>query len=248
MRYDAYHHIDADDVYLGTTPADPFEFRASAKPPAGWDEQAQGLWEPPPPNPALQDDWMPPPYKAVWADLPPVHANEALKLVDGAFAVIPDWRGHVYWTADGTKQVITKAGVVPPADALDAAPPPALSTLKAAKAAKLDADCAAQIVGGFESSALGAVHTYPSKATDQANLTASVLDAMLNADNPAWVTPFWCADAGGVWAWRNHTAEQIKHVGRDGKAAVITAQTRNAALQAAVAAATTVAELETIAW
>lgn len=125
---------------------------------------------------------------------------------------------------------------------------PTLAEAKAAKAALLDAACAAQIVGGFTSGALGQPHGYPSKAADQANLTASVLDALLNVDDPVWVTPFWCADSTGAWSWRPHTAAQIKHVGRDCKAAVIAAQTKNAELQAAVAAATTVAELEAITW
>lgn len=125
---------------------------------------------------------------------------------------------------------------------------PTLDELKATRAAYIEGKCAAQIIAGFACDALGEAHTYPSKPTDQANLTASVLDAVLAGDAPGWTTPFWCADAAGVWAWRQHTAVQIKAVGAAGKAAVLTAQAHNAYLQAQIAAATTAAEVEAVTW
>jgi hypothetical protein len=126
--------------------------------------------------------------------------------------------------------------------------PIALAKLKTKAAAALDAACAAQIVAGFSSLALGTAHLYPAKPTDQANLTASVLDGVINQADTSWRTPFWCADSAGLWAWREHSAVQIKQVGQDGKAAVIAAQTKNATLQAQVAAATSEAALAAIAW
>lgn len=69
-----------------------------------------------------------------------------------------------------------------------------LPRVKAEKAAELDAACASTIISGFSSSALGSLHTYPSRQSDQANLVASVVDAIDNASTPGWVTPFWCAD------------------------------------------------------
>lgn len=248
MRYDQYHHIDADDVYTGTTPADVFEFRASAQRPDDWDDEQRGPWAPPPPNPELRDDWMPPPYRAVWADLPSVGERETRKLVEGVFEVVSDWRGHRYWLPDGSKHVISNTGEEPPAGALEVAPPPPLESVKAKRSAEIERDCAAQIIAGFACDALGQTHTYPSKPTDQANLTASVLDAVLAGDAPGWTTPFWCADAAGVWAWRQHTAAQIKAVGAAGKAAVLTAQARNATLQAQITAATAAAEVEAVKW
>lgn len=44
--------------------------------------------------------------------------------------------------------------------------PATLAEAQAAKTAQLTAACAAQIVAGFTSSALGSTHTYPSKETD----------------------------------------------------------------------------------
>lgn len=123
-----------------------------------------------------------------------------------------------------------------------------LASLKNAKAAELDAACASAIIGGFGSSALGSLHTYPSKQHDQANLVASVVDAMDNASTPGWVTPFWCADTSGAWGWRNHSADQIRQVGRDGKTAILAAQSRNATLQAAVQGATSAEAVSAIRW
>lgn len=125
---------------------------------------------------------------------------------------------------------------------------PTLDELKATRAAYIEGKCATQIIAGFACDALGQTHTYPSKPTDQANLTASVLDAVLAGDAPGWTTPFWCADAAGIWAWRQHTSAQIKAVGAAGKAAVLTAQARNATLQAQITAATTAAEVEAVKW
>ncbi len=123
-----------------------------------------------------------------------------------------------------------------------------ISRLRDAKAAELDGACAAEIISGFTSAALGTAHTYPSKPTDQANLVASVVDAIDNSATPGWVTPFWCADASGVWEWRNHTAEQIRQVGRDGKTCILAAQSRNAVLQAQVALASTPEAIAAINW
>lgn len=71
-------------------------------------------------------------------------------------------------------------------------PPPAktaaglLADAKTAKLAELSAACSAAITAGFTSSALGSAHSYPSKVTDQANLTASVADALTAKTDPAW--------------------------------------------------------------
>lgn len=123
-----------------------------------------------------------------------------------------------------------------------------LTQAQAARVSVVTQACAAAIVGGFASSALGAAHTYPSKMTDQQNLMASVLDAFMNAAVDGWTTPFWCEDASGAWAWVPHTAAQIRQVGQDGKAAVLAAQSKAASLLAQIAAATTVDAVHAIAW
>jgi hypothetical protein len=123
-----------------------------------------------------------------------------------------------------------------------------LAAAKAAKVAELTAVCRAAILAGFMSSALGAPYSYPAKDTDQQNLNASVVASLLPGLADDWATPFWCADAQGVWAFRMHTVAQIQQVGKDGKAAIVAAMVKNQALADQVAAATTVADVEAIAW
>lgn len=121
---------------------------------------------------------------------------------------------------------------------------------KSAKSTDINTACTAQIMAGVVSTALGEAHTYPTKPTDQSNLSASVLDSLLpdNASNTSYATPFWCCDANGKWAWVMHTAAQIQQVGRDVKASILAAQGKNAQLQAQITAATTVAAVNAITW
>lgn len=125
---------------------------------------------------------------------------------------------------------------------------PTLDGLKALKRIDLDAACREQIYAGFDCDALGAMHHYPANDKDQSNLAGSVLDSVLAADNPEYVTPFWCADAGGVWDFRMHTAIEIQTVGQAAKAAILAALSRNAALQAQVGQAQSQADLDLIVW
>ena len=127
-------------------------------------------------------------------------------------------------------------------------PPTPLADLKATKVVALTAACAAAIVGGFASDALGAPHTYPSKPTDQTNLMGSVVDSMLLSSGPGWTTPFWCAAADGVWACRPHGIAEIQAAGAAGKAHVVACQSRLAELVALVDLAETAADLATIEW
>lgn len=127
-------------------------------------------------------------------------------------------------------------------------PAPALSDVKTARVALLSDACAAQIYAGFQSSALGTVHTYPANDKDQANLSSSVVASLLPALAANWTTPFWCMDSAGNWAFVPHTAAQIQQVGIDGKAAIVAALERNAALAAQVMAATTATGVEAVVW
>ena len=125
---------------------------------------------------------------------------------------------------------------------------PTLQQAKTAQLAILSASCQAQIYAGFQSSALGTVHTYPAKDKDQSNLAASVLASMYPDLPSNWTTPFWCCDSNGVWAFVPHTSAQIQQVGVDGKVAIVSALQKNAALQAQVRAANTVADVEAVTW
>ncbi len=123
-----------------------------------------------------------------------------------------------------------------------------LDSPRAAKRAELDAACTAQIYTGFTSDALGAAYHYPAQDKDQQNLTASVVESTLPNLPADWTTPFWCADANGVWALRPHTVAQIQQAGRDGKAVIVAAITQNGTLQKQVAAADTIEAIQAIVW
>jgi hypothetical protein len=123
-----------------------------------------------------------------------------------------------------------------------------LAQAQQAQLAIVGADCATAITGGFQSSALGKAYTYPSTQNDQANLNANVVSSLLPGIPADWTTLQICGDANGEWAYLPHTAEQIRQVGTDGKAAIIGFLTKNAGLRAQIEAATTVAEVQALNW
>lgn len=94
-----------------------------------------------------------------------------------------------------------------------------------------------RIEAGFMSAALGEAHFYPSNETDQQNLTANVVSSILPEAGEEWSTLQLCANEGGEWAYRPHTAAQIQQVGRDGKAKILACLTNAAALRAKIEAA-----------
>jgi len=122
-----------------------------------------------------------------------------------------------------------------------------LATAKEAKLQEISSACEAAIVEGFTCDALGSAHTYPAKDRDQANLTASVLDALI-AEDEDYTTPFWCMNSEGVWGYAMHTAEQMKAVGRAGKKAIATAIGKKIVLEAKINACTDAASVQAISW
>ena len=63
-----------------------------------------------------------------------------------------------------------------------------LATAQASQISVLSAACAAAIVAGFQSTALGSTYTYPAKTTDQQNLSASIIAALLaNGSAMPWM-------------------------------------------------------------
>ncbi|MQB37582.1 hypothetical protein DXT97_12350 [Agrobacterium tumefaciens] len=126
--------------------------------------------------------------------------------------------------------------------------PDVIEAARRRKITELSKACAAAIVGGYESDALGVVHQYPSKQTDQLNMMGSVTDALTPGKPENWKTPFWCADASGLWAFRDHSATEIISAGQDGKAHVVNCQSRLAGLNVEVHNAATVEDIEVIVW
>ena len=124
-----------------------------------------------------------------------------------------------------------------------------LADVQRAQVALLSVKCQEAIYAGFVSSALGAPHTYPAKAQDQTNLAGSVLRSTLpGAQVPGWTTPFWCMDVDGMWAYVQHTSEQIQRVGDDGAVAIVANLTRNEALARQVMESTTIEQVKAIVW
>jgi hypothetical protein len=123
-----------------------------------------------------------------------------------------------------------------------------LAEAKTVKTAELTAACRSEILNGFASTALGTSHHYPSKDTDQHNLTTAVLDSLLHQDDPDWTTPFWCADSASEWSFRPHTAAQIQQVGKAAKAATLAAMAMKQELTAQVESAAILEAVNAIAW
>ena len=125
---------------------------------------------------------------------------------------------------------------------------PTLGQARNRKAALLRAACQAQICAGFTSAALGSPFRYPASETDQRNLQASLTLSLLPSLSADWTTPFWCVDADGAWAMRDHTVRQIQQAGADAKSAIVAAQQKLARLLSQVVSAAAIADLQAIEW
>ncbi len=167
--------------------------------------------------------------------------------LNGRWEVQEDHRNTVYWLPDGSQHVMNEIGALPQG-ASTTAPPASLSKAQTDQSVIIGMACAAAIIGGFQSSALGKAYTYPSQQTDQANLAANVLSSRYPGLPANWTTLQLCADSKGVWDYRPHTAAQIQQVGSDGKAAIMACLTKNATLQAQIKAASDVATVQQIVW
>lgn len=125
--------------------------------------------------------------------------------------------------------------------------PIALAQAQASQSAIVASECGQAILDGFTSSALGAVHTYPSSLIDQQNLmTAVTLSVLPSSTAP---TSVWCQDSNGNWAFVSHTVAQIQQLGIDWKANLDSLRSKNAQLQAQITAVTsTVDAVAAIVW
>jgi hypothetical protein len=120
-----------------------------------------------------------------------------------------------------------------------------LAQAKAQQATKVSTSCAAALLHGFTSPALGTPHTYPSQDDDQRNLQSAVSAAV--AAPPNWTTPIWCAN-NDAWSFTAHTAAQIQQVNADWLAHRVAAQQKYADLIARINAATSIEEVQAIDW
>lgn len=81
-------------------------------------------------DPMQPGKWLFPAYSTD-IEPPSTKHNQAAVLVGGVWSMVPDWRGHLYWLADGSRYEITELGVKPPDNALEEAPPTAIDDLAA---------------------------------------------------------------------------------------------------------------------
>ncbi len=99
--------------------------------------------------------------------------------------------------------------------------------------------CAAAIVSGFSSSALGSTCNYPSTLTDQANQNTVA--------NCATGGSLWC-ESSGAWSFAQHTQDQAKAVVASFSAWLNKCQQQLVTLTAQVNSASTVASVQAVTW
>lgn len=100
-------------------------------------------------------------------------------------------------------------------------------------------------MAGFESSALGQVHTYGSSDSDQRNVLSAALASQEQAGS--WTALLWCA-SNGAWTFAAHTASQVMQVNDDWLAFRQALQKKCADLIAQIKAAKTVGAVQALNW
>jgi len=105
-------------------------------------------------------------------DITPPETNDhkVAQWTGGAWKVVPDWRGHVYWTEDGQQHEITELGIEPPEEALDEAPPESLPALAARKRREIDAARDVAFMEGLPREITGEPDVVQTRPQDQINL------------------------------------------------------------------------------
>ena len=115
--------------------------------------------------------------------------------------------------------------------------PPTLAQAQSSQITLLRSACQSAIIGGFVSSALGDIYTYPSGSTDQINL--HTIAGNLHGGN------LWC-EAGGIWSFKYHTQSQAQMVLSDFSSWLNTCQSKLLSLTEQVNNATTVEAVKAI--
>lgn len=173
---------------------------------------------------------------------PALAINQVAVFANGAWSVVPDFRGQtVYDQATGTVSVVANRGALSTNLGLSLPASLILAKAKVDQITAITQSCAAAIVAGFSSSALGTAHTYPSQPTDQTNLIGAVASGLATVN-------FWCVDSAGVWGITSHTAAQIKQVLADGGTQRMAYSVKLKGMADQVQAATTVSAVQAIVW
>jgi hypothetical protein len=150
---------------------------------------------------------------------PDVHGD---RIPAGAVEITEEYRDSLLADeAKGKRIIADEAGYPVAVDP----PPLPLDQIKERKRQEIASACRSAIESGIVCAALGSAHTYPTTLTDQHNLAGTVMAAM-NAGDKGGLYKFWCADSQGLWARREHTAEQIIAVGEAVRAHVTAQQDR----------------------
>jgi hypothetical protein len=110
------------------------------------------------------------PAGATSVEPPETGEHEAARWTGEAWEVVPDWRGHIYWLADGSRHEITELGIEPPTEALNEAPPEPLSDLAAHKRAEIDQARDQAFAAGLPYEIAGEPDVVQTRPQDQINL------------------------------------------------------------------------------
>ncbi len=155
-----------------------------------------------------------PEYSTIKAP-PTPGANEVAvfdKALD-AWGLKSDFRGSAMFnTTTGDAVQISDIGALPANVASKIPAKVVLNIAKAEKLSLLNEDCAAAIIGGFESYALGPTHLYASGIIDQANLMAVATESMAPENSPLWSRQVWCVDSADGWVVKAHSGVQVRRV------------------------------------
>lgn len=114
-----------------------------------------------------------------------------------------------------------------------------VAVARVAQISVLTTACSGAIISGFNSSALGVAHVYPSALTDQANqktISQTSTGGLL-----------WC-EVGGVWSFSQHTQAQAEQVITDFAKWLNACQSQLVTLSEQIAQASTVAEVQAVKW
>jgi hypothetical protein len=167
------------------------------------------------------------------------------KIVDNKWTHIDDNRGKVFYNDDGHPVLITSLEPIPASWSINK-PQLTFDKLKQAKHLELITLVEDEIISGIELDVLGQVYYYPTKLTDQINLSGLVIESLLiPSDDPY---KFWCRSNTGTWERLPHTKEQIQILGRAVAKKIKDAQNKYALKLDEVNSATLTSQLELIVW
>lgn len=123
-----------------------------------------------------------------------------------------------------------------------------LAKVKTQKTQEINTACAAQIISGFTSNALGSTKHYQSEQIDQLNLVGVVAGGVDDLFKCGTEDVDFANNGIITWAYELHTIAQLTQVLNDGKAYKQTLLQKAYGLKADIEAATTADEVNAIAW